>query len=68
MTATEPDQGGYLTVYPGNAARPPTSNVNYVAGQTIPNAVIVGLGANGNIDIFTSASSHVIVDVVGYFA
>ena len=68
VTATEPDQGGYLTVYPGNAARPPTSNVNYVAGQTIPNAVIVGLGANGNIDIFTSASSHVVVDVVGYFA
>jgi hypothetical protein len=38
------------------------------AGQTIPNAVIVGLGPTGTIDIFSFAASHVIVDVVGYFA
>jgi hypothetical protein len=68
VTVTEPDQPGFLTVYPGNAARPPTSNLNYVQGQTIPNAVIVGLGATGNVDIFTSQTTHVVVDVVGYFA
>ncbi len=68
VTATEPDAAGFLTVYPGNAAQPPTSNVNYLAGQTIPNAVIVGLGPTGTVDIFSSSTSHVIVDVVGYFA
>ena len=68
VTATEPDLAGFLTVFPGNAARPPTSNVNYLAGQTIPNAVIVGLGPTGTVDIFSSATSHVVVDVVGYFA
>jgi hypothetical protein len=68
VTATEPGAAGFLTVYPGNAPRPPTSNVNYRAGQTIPNAVIVGLGPAGTIDIFSSATTHVIVDVVGYFA
>jgi hypothetical protein len=68
VTSTESDAAGFLTVYPGNAAQPPTSNVNYLKGQTIPNAVIVGLGPTGTIDIFTFARSHVIVDVVGYFA
>jgi hypothetical protein len=57
-----------LTVYPGGAARPTTSNLNYVAGQTIPNAVIVGLGPTGAVDIFSNATTHVVVDVVGYFA
>ena len=68
VTVTEPDAAGFLTVYPGNAARPPTSNVNYVKGQTIPNAVIVGLGPTGTVDIFSLAATHVVVDVVGYFA
>jgi hypothetical protein len=68
VTATEPDAPGYLTVYPGGAQRPSTSNVNYLAGQSIPNAVIVGLGPTGHVDIFTYSASHVVVDVVGYFA
>ena len=68
VTATEPDAAGYLTVYPGNAPRPSTSNVNYLKGQTVPNTVIVGLSPTGTIDIFSFAASHVIVDVVGYFA
>jgi hypothetical protein len=68
VTVTEPDAAGFVTVYPGGAPRPPTSNVNYVKNQTIPNAVIVGLGPTGTVDIFTSATSHIVVDVVGYFA
>jgi hypothetical protein len=68
VTATEPDGSGFLTVFPGGAPRPLSSNLNYVAGQTIPNAVIVGLGPTGTVDIFSLAASHVVVDVVGYFA
>jgi hypothetical protein len=68
VTATETNGSGFLTVYPGNASRPLSSNLNYVAGQTIPNAVIVGLGPTGTVDIFSLAASHVVVDVVGYFA
>ena len=68
VTVTEPDVAGFLTVYPGNSSRPPTSNVNYVKDQTIPNAVIVGLGPTGTVDLFSSQSTHVVVDVVGYFA
>jgi hypothetical protein len=68
VTATDPDASGFLTVYPGNAPRPFTSNLNYLTGETIPNAVIVGLGPTGTVDIFTLRSTHVVVDVVGYFA
>ena len=53
VTATDPDEPGFLTVYPGGAPRPFTSNLNYLTGQTIPNAVIVGLGPTGTIDIFS---------------
>ncbi len=68
VTVTDPDASGFLTVYPGNASRPLTSNLNYVTGQTVPNAVIVGLGPTGTVDIFSLVSAHVVVDVVGYFA
>jgi hypothetical protein len=68
VTATDSDGAGYLTVYPGGSPRPETSNVNYLTGQTIPNAVIVGLGPTGTVDVFSFASAHIIVDVVGYFA
>ena len=68
VTVTDPLGSGFLTVYPGGATRPLSSNLNYVTGQTIPNAVIVGLGPTGTVDIFSLAASHVVVDVVGYFA
>jgi hypothetical protein len=68
VTIAEPDNSGFATVYPGGALRPNTSNLNFRAGQAIPNAVIVGLGPTGSIDVFTSARTHLLVDVVGYFA
>jgi hypothetical protein len=68
VTVTEPTTAGYLTVYPGGAARPLVSNLNFVPGQTVPNLVIVRVPASGLIDIFNSAgSTHVVADLVGYF-
>jgi hypothetical protein len=68
VTIAEPDAAGFATVYPGGAQRPNTSNLNYRAGQAIPNAVIVGLGPTGTINFYVSANTHLLVDVVGYFA
>ena len=47
--------------------RPETSNVNYVAGQTVPNVVISGVSVDGRIKIWTYAEAHIIVDVAGWF-
>ncbi len=67
VTVTQPRGPGYLTVYPCGAGRPGTSNVNFTAGQTIANAVVVGVGSKGRVCIYASATAHVVVDYAGYF-
>jgi hypothetical protein len=69
VTVTETTSGGYLTVSPTGTTRPVVSNLNWVAGATIPNAVTVKVGAGGKIDLFQSGpgTAQVIVDVAGYY-
>jgi Thrombospondin type 3 repeat len=67
-TVTQPTAPSYLTVYPSGAARPPTSNLNFVAGQTVANLVTVGVGADGNITVFNvSGQTHLILDIAGWY-
>ena len=48
--------------------RPWASNLNFSAGQTVANAVITKVGADGTISIFNNSGAvHVVVDVVGWF-
>jgi hypothetical protein len=68
VTVTEPQGNGFVTVYPCDTARDPnTSNLNYTAGQTVPNAVFVKLSAAGTVCLFTSNSVQLVVDVNGSF-
>ena len=68
VTVTEPTRSGYLTVWPNGRARPEASNLNFVAGQTVPNQVIAAVGPDGKICLFNSAgSTHVIVDLMGWY-
>ena len=66
ITVTDPSRPGFLTVYPCGSARPTASNVNYDAGQTIPNLVISGIGLDGKVCIYTLSPTHVIADLSGY--
>ena len=51
-----------------SAARPNASDLNFVAGQTVPNLVVVKVGAGGQISFTNAAgSTDLIGDVVGYF-
>jgi len=69
VTVTGPAGAGYITVYPTGALRPTASNLNYVAGQTVPNGVLVKVGSSQSVDIFASGGCpDLIVDVVGGFA
>ena len=47
-----------------------TSNLNFVAGQNIPNAVIVRDSDTGAVGVFNGSAGgvHVLVDVTGYIA
>ena len=44
----------FLTVSPADVARPNASNLNYVAGDTVANQVIVRVPADGMIDIYNA--------------
>jgi hypothetical protein len=54
-------------VYPCGA-NPYASNLNYVAGQNVPNAAVVAVGDGGAICVSTSQTADVIVDITGWYA
>ena len=68
VTATGATTQSFLTAYPEGATRPLASNLNFKAGQTVPNLVTVPLSASGAIDIYNPAGSvNAVVDVSGYY-
>ncbi len=69
VTATNTTAPSYLSVYPAGSAQPTVSNLNWVAGQTRANLVIVPVGANGQVTLYNSqGSADVVVDLEGFFA
>jgi hypothetical protein len=60
------DVGGYVTVYPCGT-RPNSSNLNFVNGQTVPNAVIASVSAAGKVCFYVYGKAHLLVDAAGYF-
>ncbi|MFG2981507.1 PKD domain-containing protein [Streptomyces sp. NPDC048258] len=70
VTVTNPREAGHLTAYPSGQQAPSASNLNFTAGQTVANSVIVPVGADGRINIRNGAwaGTDVIVDVVGYYS
>jgi hypothetical protein len=69
VTVTNTTAASYLTVWPDGSARPTASDLNWVAGQTVPNLVVVKLGANGMVDVYNLAgSTEVVIDVVGWYS
>ena len=75
VTVVSPSALGFLTVWGDedqtgeSVAQPTTSNLNFSANQTVPNLVIVPVGANGVIDLYNGSkgSTQVLADVAGYF-
>jgi hypothetical protein len=67
VTATNTTTPGFLTVYPGGTL-PVASDLNFTAGQTIPNLVVATLSSTGSVTIYNSSgSTDVVVDLVGWF-
>jgi hypothetical protein len=66
VTIVDAGGSGYATVYPCDAPRPNASNLNFLAGQTIPSAVIARPSGSGAVCLFTTASVDMLVDVNGY--
>ncbi|MHB8263248.1 MAG: IPT/TIG domain-containing protein [Acidimicrobiales bacterium] len=68
VTVVDTTGNGYLQVFPAGATRPSTSNINWAKGQVIPNMVTSALSSSGQIDIYASNGTDVIVDVVGWYS
>jgi hypothetical protein len=58
---------GFVTVYPADVPLPPTSNVNFRAGQIVPNAAVVHPDANGAVKLTSSTAVQLVVDTFGSF-
>jgi hypothetical protein len=68
VTVTEASAVSFLTAWPAGAPRPLASNLNYAAGDTVPNLVVVRVGTDGKVNLFNYAgSAHVIADVAGWY-
>jgi hypothetical protein len=68
VTVTNPDAPGWITVFPDPPPAPLASNVNFVAGQTVPNLAMASVSSDGYVDFSdTGANTDLIVDVFAYF-
>jgi Arylsulfotransferase (ASST) len=68
VTVTRPSRAGVITAWPDGSTRPTASNLNFVPGQTVPNLVVVQVGANGKVALrnTSAGSTHLVADVAGY--
>jgi hypothetical protein len=68
VTATNPTDSSFVTVYPDGEAVPTASNLNFTAGETIPNLVLVPVGADGKIDFYNhTGSTDLVADLEGFY-
>ncbi len=68
VTVTEPTSAGFVSLFPAGTPWAGNSNLNFTVGQTVPNMVLVGLGAAGQVSILNwLGATHVVIDVTGWF-
>jgi hypothetical protein len=69
VTVTAPTRPGVITASGDGTTRLTTSNLNFLAGQTVPNLVITPVGTNGKVVLYNRSAGTVqlIADVCGYY-
>jgi hypothetical protein len=67
LTAVAAEGTGFLNVYPNGSSAAPDANsaINFVRGRNIANATTVTAGVGGEICVYASNRTHVVMDVVG---
>lgn len=71
FTVVAPSAAGFITAYPVGGVQPNASTLNYAAGNVVGNSAIVKLdqGAAANeVNVYSFAGTHLVGDIVGYFA
>lgn len=65
VAVTNPTGPGYAAAFPC-ADRKLVAGVNYVAGETVSNAIIAPVSATGTVCFYSSAPVDLVVDINGY--
>jgi hypothetical protein len=58
---------GWLTMWPTGSPRPHASTLNAPDGRITANAAIMPSGTDGSVDVFVTDTTHVVIDLNGYF-
>jgi uncharacterized repeat protein (TIGR01451 family) len=58
----------FLTTWPAGQTQPLVSTLNASTGKVTANAAIVPAGTNGDISVFVTNDSDLVIDINGYFA
>ena len=66
VTVDKAAAAGFVTVFPCDTLEL-VSSVNFAAGQTVANAVITPVSAEGTVCFYSSAEVDLVVDVNGWF-
>ncbi len=59
---------GYLSVWPTGQAQPVVSTLNDQTGTIVANAAIVPAGTDGNVSVYVTDNTQLVIDIDGYFA
>jgi hypothetical protein len=70
VTVTSPAAGGHITAYPDQTTLPNSSNLNFTTGQTVPNLVVVKVGADGKVDLQNGSpgTAQLVADLEGCYS
>jgi hypothetical protein len=66
VTAVDPSNDGYVSVYPCGGGVPVVSSLNPRAAETRPNLVVVPVGPGGTVCFYTTSTLDLVVDVTGW--
>jgi Chaperone of endosialidase len=67
IAAILPASDGFMTVFPTGTAQPVSSDLSFLGGEVVSNAIVAPAGG-GSIDVFVNVSTHMILDINGYYA
>jgi peptidoglycan hydrolase-like amidase len=67
VTATGAGRRGFVTVWPCGSPRPVASNLNFLPGQSVANAVLAPVDATGEVCLYAHDAVDLVVDVSGWF-
>ena len=67
LTTTRATAGGFTTAYPCGTSLPNVSAVQILPGADVPGTTIVPFGPAGGVCIYSSVTTDLVVDVLGWY-